>query len=239
MARGCPPTRLALRVLLCATLGLLTTVLVAWALAVLIQFSGNRLNRLYAVLDRGAVWQANEWRCPGARMSLWWPIAVLSDFPATEREEVLHSFANILGDPDNVPHSYVRDLPPATDRYEQKLHARGWPWLALWCEMRVDQHGIKPPDWLGGIVFRRATGGPRSLWLCALPYRPIWSGVLADSAVFAGTWALVLYGVPGWRRARRRRRGLCASCGYDLRGAPEAPCPECGGFPSASAAAAT
>jgi hypothetical protein len=35
--------------------------------------------------------------------------------------------------------------------------------------------------------------------------------------------------IPGWLRRRHRiRRGLCLSCGYDLRGAVSDACPECG-----------
>lgn len=39
-----------------------------------------------------------------------------------------------------------------------------------------------------------------------------------------------------WRRRRRRMRrmraGLCVRCGYDLRGTPGRPCPECGTMPT-------
>ena len=47
-------------------------------------------------------------------------------------------------------------------------------------------------------------------------------------------YAILFAVVPAWwrfaphrRRAKRKRLGLCATCGYDLRGTPER-CPECG-----------
>ena len=38
------------------------------------------------------------------------------------------------------------------------------------------------------------------------------------------------------RRHIRRKRGLCVSCGYDLRHADHAACPECGARPKSATA---
>ncbi|MCC6908080.1 MAG: hypothetical protein IT430_09085 [Phycisphaerales bacterium] len=47
---------------------------------------------------------------------------------------------------------------------------------------------------------------------------PLWS--LVCLSALPTTWI--------WYRDRRRAPGLCAKCGYDLRGADHAVCPECG-----------
>ncbi len=70
-------------------------------------------------------------------------------------------------------------------------------------------------------------GFPRQEVL-ALPYRPIWSGLATNTALFGGVWWLAIPARRGARRALRSRRGRCTACGYDLAGDPDAGCPECG-----------
>lgn len=60
-----------------------------------------------------------------------------------------------------------------------------------------------------------------------------------STTIFVPIWSLVLLsGVPTvwlWYRDRRRRHGLCANCGYDLRGSVSGVCPECGTPPPSAA----
>jgi hypothetical protein len=72
----------------------------------------------------------------------------------------------------------------------------------------------------GGIEFR-VLG--RGVTLPTLIHGP---GFALDTA-FYGTLAFLLWSAPGFvRRQRRRRRGLCVGCGYELKGMQK--CPECG-----------
>jgi len=119
------------------------------------------------------------------------------------------------------------------DRYEI-----GWPIRSMTCEGSADN---RPPN--GGAIARLyARGIPipafKPLGMQPgrhLPVRPIWSRF----ALALLLWAVVLvalgpaYRVPGrWRLRKRRRRGLCVACGYDLSGIEA--CPECGADPDQS-----
>ncbi len=61
-----------------------------------------------------------------------------------------------------------------------------------------------------------------------IPLRIIWTGALANTAVYGATLFLILFFAFDARTTCRRRRGRCIACGYDLRGANHAVCPECG-----------
>jgi hypothetical protein len=104
--------------------------------------------------------------------------------------------------------------------------ARGWPWLAFWCEL---DHGRKPGTACsvkGGIQLPtkgRGVGDVR-----CIPLRPLWDGVVLNTLVYSAAWGALLIGVPAGRRTIRRSRGRCPRCAYDLLGEFTAGCPECG-----------
>jgi len=110
--------------------------------------------------------------------------------------------------------------------------------------------------WRGGAIhilhfqqpgrFVERPSGDHAAW-AGLILLPNWfSGVIHSSPAPPGVvggqgfWFVVfpayLFAVPfgaallwsGLRTGSRRRRRRCLSCGYDLRGLPGGPCPECG-----------
>ncbi len=62
----------------------------------------------------------------------------------------------------------------------------------------------------------------------ALPLKPLWPGLMANIAAFGCAWWLLRFAPFALRSAWRKRRALCPTCGYNLRGAFDAGCPECG-----------
>ena len=102
----------------------------------------------------------------------------------------------------------------------------GWPLPALaYMAEDVSQAGGPAPGWRTErtiVLGTLANGNPR-----LLPLRPVWTGLVVDTLLYA-TAAFASLTLAAWLlERRRRRRGRCRACGYDLRGI-EGRCPECG-----------
>lgn len=76
-----------------------------------------------------------------------------------------------------------------------------------------------------GVPVMRAL--PATTPLFIVPLVPWWPGFLANTLLIAGMTLGVQAAVRWVRRRRRRMRGLCVFCGYELAGGGK--CPECGG----------
>jgi hypothetical protein len=61
-----------------------------------------------------------------------------------------------------------------------------------------------------------------------VPFRVILPGFLIDTLFYATIWGGMFFGFASAKRAIRRARGRCPMCGYDLRGALDKGCSECG-----------
>jgi len=106
------------------------------------------------------------------------------------------------------------------DHLEQH-HLRVWPTTPSW----LPQSSTFPADGVLGFSVAASQAGvvggmPNSqLSYATIPH---WAAVALCG--LAGPWMLLS---PRARRARRREKGLCEQCGYDLRASRDR-CPECG-----------
>ncbi|MEM0982500.1 MAG: hypothetical protein AAGI17_00975 [Planctomycetota bacterium] len=104
--------------------------------------------------------------------------------------------------------------------------ARGFPTLALWCALDSDSTAWERFAKDGAIPLPgRVAGRSGADW--ALPYRPIWSGLLTNTLFYAACWFGLTSSVNSLRRYRRFKRGRCPRCFYDLAFDYRNGCPEC------------
>jgi hypothetical protein len=124
---------------------------------------------------------------------------------------------------------YANPPRPYTD---WKFVTAGWPASWLWGWKR-DVVVSREPPWEAYPWIQQSRGGVIELPLIRgggtrpFPIKPYWPGLVINVALYSAI-AFLLWSALGFvRRVDRRRRGLCAYCGYELTGMPK--CPECGG----------
>lgn len=233
------------RIGVCLILGCLTTLVVAWVLAVrvVVPVSPGPVTPdlgMYLGVDGGYWWYTVQ-RRPGLTVVVrerGRRVGVIADydrivpsirFPWHGHEvPVPMPFVTTaqIGPVNDIP-AWARQPrldPAAAIPVVTAASARGWPCRAVWYEAtmsrttRVNNGGIDLPQ-----SFRDLGPGP------VLPLRVIPVGLAVDAALYGSAWMLLL-AVPGLvRRVTRHHQGQCVECGYDLRHVVHNRCPECGG----------
>jgi hypothetical protein len=224
---------------LCMGLGLLASVLTAWTVAGLsnIPMYPRDTIRVFAADDRA--YHAVEVHQFGT-IDIWW--SLIDEEPGTASERAAKALEKarqpIPGRPERrvtaSPASWgsLRHPDPLLPRIGSDT-AFGWPMPCLWYQVtgELSRNGAGDlqvgGDQLHGGILLKGELSSRGRSFRALPFRPVPLGLAADALAVAVLFWLLLFGRPRLRAHLRRRRGLCPSCGYDVRGAAGT-CPECG-----------
>lgn len=206
------PVTLFLRFTLCVALGIAVTVGVTWR-SVWTERVGQDTARLLETWPEAYSY--------GTPRSTWWVVfRVPHDVDAARTPTWVRLHRVVPNGPDTEP-----------DPYAFMCRGTGWPFLALAADYAkpynpgpwMQTSGIRTPSLIPYTGFESSVP-------VTLPTRPIWSGFLANSAIYALV-AWFPLGLPGFaRRTWRRRRGLCVRCAYPVTGTkrPGTKCPECG-----------
>lgn len=222
-------------VIAASVLGVLTTVGIAWGLAMGVDTIVYPELQTYR-RSPGAHWSVQEFVRWGVRSEVWVPIdwAGRAGESTAEFEARIDAETNLLGVP--VSSRSTRVLPMAaltmsrTESVELVEHFRGWPCLALGCAtLQRFGAGNDNRRTIYGFAYRPGRPASWDVDLVHLPLKPLLPGFAVNTMLFAAAWWAVLF----WRPLRRRRRiarGLCPACAYSLAGLPPAAdkCPECG-----------
>lgn len=197
--------RWTLRITICMILGAISTVAVSWACALWSE-AGTEVTRFEG--NKGALY----------------------GFGYREKVHILDFRGRDLNDPREVVGSFQSRKRLAEDAwaYPEFVYS-GWPFEAMYFEVdtsslfEVVSDGVE----YGGsaTLFLKDFGGKD--WR-ELPTVPVWPGFLFNTVVYTAIWFALSLGIDSIRRTRRRRKGLCPHCAYNLRNNLNSGCPECG-----------
>ena len=242
-------------VVVCVALGAMTSVGLAWGIAWRYPALAPRGNKDFAsgrVDGRADVtaWTAETWNEPGYSSIRFGTtsIAVQEEYAGYMTrigEDPVENFRRMTADAASQRAiNRHATLVSKTDRFgiDFEVHLYGWPMACLSGEeafSRNDALRLKafrdgrfpdqPPVVVDPVFNLESFYGALRIDNVLIPLFPLWPGLFANTAIYAGAWA-VLIGVPILlRRWLRARRGGCPQCGYSREGLKvDAPCPECG-----------
>ncbi|HWB20231.1 MAG TPA: hypothetical protein VG711_08030 [Phycisphaerales bacterium] len=234
------------RIVLFLSIGLLSTVMITWGCAVLIDVSGARdtsyRNGVYVSDSKPPYWLITYYRCPGAQRYYFDGALNSVDFQGGVRTKIT-PMPEWITLKDVIPAGPEIDPQTRRARLFHTEDARGWPWLAACCNVEIIVPPTLPMQFNaiveGGLPARAPALTFSPTWLeirhqlntyRMLPYRPIPLGFIADSVLYAVSAFLLYHLYCFLRTLIRRMWGLCPKCAYNLRasGIHHANCPECG-----------
>jgi len=206
--------------------GIALNVAVAW---VCIGGLDEGYTEVFSADDAGRYWFVHQLKCIGlTRINSSWSSGWgrKAGRPPAAAERHLPNWVP------RTPPNYSLDSNVESSRIDQ---ASGFPYLAMASHGLVRFTG-DPPRMLESEVhgLELSPFGPYGGDGQALPLRPLWPGFALNTLCYALLsvllWLLMVQGSGRFRRLRRRRRGHCTNCGYDLRGTSGGGgvCPECG-----------
>jgi hypothetical protein len=105
----------------------------------------------------------------------------------------------------------------------------GFPFLAFQGYFWIEHTGLPPPQ--VALSSRAVLGGemPGSrATIHGVPYGVLPIPFLANSGIYAAALFIAWAAHAAFVSRRRKNTNACPSCGYDLSGLPDRPCPECG-----------
>lgn len=195
-------------VAICLLLGAMVNVGVAWA------FAG-----WLPIIDTGRFWYSEPTR---------WPAPAPKDWPQISKMATNCLIGMRIVQADGGTSIDGTDCFPPIYSHSMFVFQTGWPMVSMhtW---KLDPRNIrsgarvnKQESWEWGTRGFESVGA-RTL---PAPLMPIPLGFTINTLFYGGILYAGVCGVSCVRWIRRRRRGLCRACGYDITGLPR--CPECG-----------
>ncbi len=205
---------------ICLLLGAVVNVAVAWGCAMCVDVDVGTYKGVTAFTTEEA-WTLDVWSCGGAKFIH--SLRVRGSFVVP---------VEAVDPGDLLPYWSKLALPSATyaaglsDFEKHLVEARGWPLLALWCELNMISNVNAGLSYSVAGAIKTPWQWKSNLRPRTLPLRPIWPGFAINTLLYATLLWLLIPGAFALRRFLRLRRGLCPKCAYPV--AESAVCTECG-----------